>query len=117
MRFAKMKKIEAIIRPEKLTEVKNALAEAGFLGLTTYEVKGRGRQKGIALSYRTSEYRVDMLPKMKVELVVKNDEVDKAIETIVKIAKTGNIGDGKIFILPVEEVIRVRTGEKGNDAV
>lgn len=112
-----MKKIEAIIRPEKLSEAKNALAEAGFCGITAYEVKGRGRQKGMALSYRTSEYRVDMLPKIKIEIVVKNEDVEKAINTILNIAKTGNIGDGKIFVLPVEEVIRVRTGEKGNEAV
>ena len=112
-----MKKIEAILRPEKLTEVKNALDAAGFPGITAYEVKGRGRQKGIALSYRTSEYRVDMLPKIKVEVVVNDKDVDKAIEAIVKVAKTGNIGDGKIFVLPVEEVVRVRTGEKGKEAV
>jgi len=112
-----MKKIEAIIRPEKLNEVKDALAEAGFSGLTAYEVKGRGRQKGLALSYRTSEYRVDMLPKVKIELVVKKEDVDKVIETIIGVSKTGSIGDGKIFVLPVEEVIRVRTGERGKDAI
>lgn len=112
-----MKKIEAIIRPEKFTEVKNALADEGFLGLTAYEVKGRGRQKGLALSYRTSEYRVDMLPKIKIEIVVKQEDVEKAIETILKVAKTGNIGDGKIFVLPVERTVRVRTGDDGREAV
>ncbi len=112
-----MKKIEAVIRPEKLNEVKDALAESGFPGLTAYEVKGRGRQKGLALSYRTSEYRVDMLPKTKIELVVKKEDVDKVIEIILKVSKTGSIGDGKIFVLPVDEVVRVRTGERGKDAV
>jgi len=112
-----MKKIEAIIRQEKLNEVKDALAEAGFPGLTAYEVKGRGRQKGLLLSYRTNEYRVDMLPKMKIELVVKKEDVEKVIGVIDKVAKTGNIGDGKIFIMPVDEVIRVRTGERGKDAI
>ena len=112
-----MKKIEAIIRPEKLEEVKNALAAAGLPGMTVYEVKGRGRQKGITLSYRTSEYRVDMLAKSKLELFVEDSDVEKAINTILKVAKTGNIGDGKIFVLPVEEAIRVRTGERGDTAV
>jgi nitrogen regulatory protein P-II 1 len=112
-----MKKIEAVIRPEKLSKLKDALAEAGFLGITAYEVKGRGRQKGLALSYRTSEYRVDMLPKIKIELVVDDPDVDKAVGTIITVTKTGNIGDGKIFVLPVDEVIRVRTGERGKEAV
>ena len=112
-----MKKIEAIIRPEKLDEVKNALADAGFPGITVYEVKGRGRQKGIALSYRTSEYRVDMLSKVKVELAVEDSDLEKAVGTILKVAKTGNIGDGKIFVLPVEEAIRVRTGDRGDAAL
>ena len=112
-----MKKIEAVVRPEKLEEIKDALGEAGFPGITVFDVKGRGRQKGILLSYRTSEYRVDMLPKIKIELVVKDDDVDKAIDVIVKVAKTGNIGDGKIFVLPVEEAVRVRTGEKGDEAL
>jgi nitrogen regulatory protein P-II 1 len=112
-----MKKIEAIIRQEKLNDVKDALAEAGFPGITAYEVKGRGRQKGLLLSYRTSEYRVDMLPKMKIELVVNKADVEKVIKVIDKVAKTGNIGDGKIFVLPVDDVIRVRTGERGKDAI
>ena len=112
-----MKKIEAIIRSEKLGEIKTALATSGFIALTTYEVKGRGRQKGIALSYRTSEYRIDLLPKTKLELVVDDKDVEKAVEIICDTGKTGNIGDGKIFILPVGEVIRIRTGDRGKDAV
>ena len=112
-----MKKIEAVIRPEKLDELKDALAEAGFPGITSFDVKGRGRQKGILLSYRTSEYRVDMLPKTKIELVIKDEEVEKAIDVIVKVARTGTIGDGKIFVLPVEEAVRVRTGERGDLAL
>ncbi len=112
-----MKKIEAVIRPEKLTEVKNALAAAGFIGLTTYEVKGRGRQKGMVLSYRTSEYRVDMISKTKVELVVDDSKAEQVIGIICDAGRTGNIGDGKIFVVPVEDVIRVRTGERGKDAI
>jgi len=112
-----MKKIEAIIRPEKLEEVKNALADAGFPGITVYEVKGRGRQKGITLSYRTSEYRLDMLAKSKLELVVEDGDLEKAIAAIVSVAKTGNIGDGKIFVSSVEDVVRVRTGERGVGAI
>jgi nitrogen regulatory protein P-II 1 len=112
-----MKKIEAVVRPEKLGEIKTALATAGFIGLTTYEVKGRGKQKGMVLSYRTSEYRVDLLPKTKLEIVLDDKDVEKAVEIICDIGKTGNMGDGKIFILPVEEVIRVRTGERGKGAI
>lgn len=112
-----MKKIEAIIRQEKLNDVKEALGKAGFPGITAYEVKGRGRQKGLLLSYRTSEYRVDMLPKMKIELVVRKEDVEKAIGVLLEEAKTGAIGDGKIFVSPVDEVIRVRTGERGKDAI
>ena len=112
-----MKKIEAIIRSEKLGDIKNALALAGFIGLTTYEVKGRGRQKGVLLQYRTQEYRVDMLAKTKIELVVNDMDVEKVIEIICESGKTGNIGDGKIFIIPIEEIIRVRTGERGTDAI
>ena len=112
-----MKKIEAIVRPEKLGEIKTALATAGFIGLTTYEVKGRGQQKGIVLSYRTSGYRVDLLPKTKLELIVEDQDVEKVVEIICDIGKTGNMGDGKIFIMPVEEVIRVRTGERGTGAI
>jgi len=113
----KMKRIEAVIRSEKLSEVKDALAKNGFTGLTAYEVRGRGRQKGLLLSHRTSEYRVDMLPKMKIEMVVKNEDLDRAVETILAVGKTGAIGDGKIFVLPVEEVVRVRTGERGDEAI
>jgi nitrogen regulatory protein P-II 1 len=112
-----MKKIEAVVRPEKLGEIKTALATAGFIGLTTYEVKGRGKQKGMVLSYRTSEYRVDLLPKTKLEIVLDDKDVEKAVEIICDIGNTGNMGDGKIFILPVEEVIRVRTGERGKGAI
>lgn len=112
-----MKKIEALIRPEKFPAVKESLEKAGLIGLTAYEVKGRGRQKGITLSYRTSEYTVDMLEKMKIELVVNDQDVDKAIDSIVTASRTGKIGDGKIFISPVEDVIRIRTQDRGRDAV
>lgn len=112
-----MKKIEAIIRSEKMLVVKNALELAGFIGLTTYEVKGRGRQKGIVLQYRTQEYRVDMLAKTKLELVVDDADVEKVIDIICESARTGNVGDGKIFVSPVEEIIRVRTGERGKEAI
>src|SRR5659263_628885 len=112
-----MKKIEAIIRSEKMMDIKNALALAGFTGLTTYEVKGRGRQKGVVLQYRTQEYRVDMLAKTKIELVVDDPDVEKVIKIICDSGKTGNIGDGKSFILPIEEIVRVRTGERGKEAI
>jgi len=112
-----MKKIEAIIRPHKLDEIREALLEAGFRGMTVVEVKGVGRQKGHTEVYRGSEYKIDFLPKVKVELVVPDDRLDAAVETIVKSAKTGQVGDGKIFIFPAEEVIRVRTEESGEDAL
>jgi nitrogen regulatory protein P-II 1 len=112
-----MKKIEAIIKPFKLEEVKEALTEIGVEGLTVSEVKGFGRQKGHTEIYRGSEYTVDFLPKVKIEIVLADSIVDKAVETIIKSAKTGKIGDGKIFILPVEEAIRIRTEEKGEKAV
>jgi len=112
-----MKKIEAIIRPHKLDEIREALLEAGFRGMTIVEVKGVGRQKGHTEVYRGSEYKIDFLPKVKVELVVPDDRLDAAVETIVKSAKTGQVGDGKIFIFPAEEVIRVRTEESGEDAL
>jgi nitrogen regulatory protein P-II 1 len=112
-----MKKIEAVVRTERFKNIKDALADAGFTGLTAYEVKGRGRQKGLVLSHRTSEYRVDMLPKTKVELVVKDDDLNKAVDVLLAAAKTDAIGDGKVFITPVEEVIRVRTGERGEGAI
>lgn len=113
-----MKKVEAIIRSEKLEELKNALADAGIVGLNVTNVIGRGRQKGISYSGRGGQsYTVDMLPKLKVEMVVTDADVEKAVETILKVARTGNIGDGKIFIIPVEQVIRVRTGERGQEAL
>lgn len=112
-----MKKIEAIIRPERVHTVTKALEENGYLGLTLTEVKGRGRQKGIKLQWRAGEYQVDILPKVKVEVVVKSEDKDKVIDIILEAAATGKVGDGKIFICPVEEVIRVRTGERGIDAI
>jgi nitrogen regulatory protein PII len=112
-----MKLITAIIKPFKLEEVKEALAAAGVEGMTVTEVKGFGRQKGHTEIYRGSEYTVDFLPKVKVEIVVADDVAGKAIEAIAKAAKTGKIGDGKIFVVPVEEVIRIRTDERGEAAV
>lgn len=112
-----MKQIIAIIKPFKLDEVREALAEVGASGLTVTEVKGFGRQKGHTELYRGAEYVVDLLPKVKVEVVVKDDEVDRCIDAILKAAKTGKIGDGKIFVVPVEQVIRIRTGETDEAAV
>ena len=112
-----MKKVEAIIKPFKLDEVKEALNEIGIQGITVSEVKGFGRQKGHTELYRGAEYVVDFLPKIKIEIVVKADLVAKVVETIVEAAKTGRIGDGKVFVLPVDEAIRIRTGERGPDAV
>lgn len=113
-----MKKIEAIIRPEKLDDVKHALEEAGFLGLNIVHVTGRGVQKGIVHGGRGGEtYTVDMLPKLKIDVVTKDADAEKAIEAITTAARTGNIGDGKIFVSNVEEAIRVRTGERGEDVV
>ncbi len=113
-----MKKIEAIIRPEKMDPVKSALGEAGFIGLNVVSVTGRGAQRGVVHSGRGGEsYTVDMLPKVKIETVVQDAEVDRAVDAILKAAWTGNIGDGKIFILPVDEAIRVRTGERGQAVV
>ncbi|AXV40779.1 P-II family nitrogen regulator [Methanobacterium sp. BAmetb5] len=112
-----MKEIVAIIRPNKLDEVKDSLEELGCHGMTVTEVKGRGRQLGITESYRGSDYRIDMLPKTRLEIVVADEQVDNVIDKIVKTAQTGDIGDGKIFISPVEEVVRIRTGERGNEAV
>ena len=109
-----MNKIEAIIRPEKLEPVKEALADAGFVGLNIVNVTGRGVQKGIVHTGRGGEeYRVDMLPKSKIELVVKDADTERAVDVIIEAARTGGIGDGKIFIMPVTEAIRVRTGERG----
>lgn len=112
-----MKKIEAIIKPFKLEEVKDALAEVGVEGMTVTEVKGFGRQKGHTEIYRGSEYTVDFLPKVKLEIVVADDQCDKAVTTIVTAAKTGKIGDGKVFVLPVEFAVRIRTEETGDKAV
>ena len=112
-----MKKIEAIIKPFKLDEVKEALNEIGIKGITVSEVKGFGRQKGHTELYRGTEYVVDFLPKIKMEIVVREDMVAQVVETIVEKARTGRIGDGKVFIHPVDEVVRIRTGEKGEDAI
>ena len=112
-----MKKIEAIIKPFKLEDVKEALREIGIQGLTVVEVKGFGRQKGHTELYRGAEYVIDFLPKIKLEIVVSDDMVSKVIETIRESAKTGKIGDGKIFIFPAEYVVRIRTGERGEDAI
>ena len=112
-----MKKIEAIIKPFKLDEVKEALQEVGLQGITVIEAKGFGRQKGHTELYRGAEYVVDFLPKVKIEVVLSDEMLDKAIEAIQKAAKTGRIGDGKIFISNVEEAIRIRTGETGRDAI
>jgi nitrogen regulatory protein P-II 1 len=112
-----MKKIEAVIKPFKLDEVKDALHEIGLQGLTVMEAKGFGRQKGHTELYRGAEYVVDFLPKVKIEVVCDDDMVERAVEAIVSAARTGRIGDGKIFISPVEEVIRIRTGERGSDAI
>lgn len=112
-----MKKIEAIIKPFKLDEVKEALQEVGLQGITVTEAKGFGRQKGHTELYRGAEYVVDFLPKVKIEVVLSDDMVDAAIEAIIAAARTDKIGDGKIFVTPVEQVIRIRTGETGDDAV
>jgi nitrogen regulatory protein P-II 1 len=112
-----MKLIEAIIKPFKLDEVKDALNEIGITGITVSEVKGFGRQKGHTELYRGAEYVVDFIPKIKLEIAVADDMVAKVVETIINTAKTGRIGDGKIFILPMEEAIRIRTGEKGGEAI
>jgi nitrogen regulatory protein P-II 1 len=112
-----MKKIEAIIKPFKLDDVKEALGSVGAQGMTVTEVKGFGRQKGHKEIYRGAEYLVDFLPKIKIEIVVSNDIVDQVLEKIVDSARTGKIGDGKIFVTPVEDIIRIRTGERGEDAI
>jgi nitrogen regulatory protein P-II 1 len=112
-----MKKIEAIIKPFKLDEVREALSEIGITGLTVTEVKGFGRQKGHTELYRGAEYVVDFLPKVKIEIVVADKLVESALDAIVKAARTGKIGDGKIFVSGVEQVLRIRTGETGEDAV
>jgi nitrogen regulatory protein P-II 1 len=112
-----MKKVEAIIKPFKLDDVKEALKDIGVQGLTVTEVKGFGRQKGHTELYRGAEYVIDFLPKIKLEIIVVDDIVPKVIEVIMDSARTGKIGDGKIFILPMEEVVRIRTGERGIDAI
>ncbi len=112
-----MKKIEAIIKPFKLDDVKEALNDIGIHGMTVVEVKGYGRQKGHTEIYRGAEYAVDFIPKIKIEIVVEANQAEKVVETIRQAAFTGKIGDGKIFILPIDEAVRVRTGEKGKDAL
>ena len=112
-----MKKVEAIIKPFKLDEVKEALANVGVEGMTVSEVKGFGRQKGHTEIYRGSEYTVDFLPKIKIEVVLSNSQVDSAVEAIVKAAKTGKIGDGKVFVSPIENAVRIRTEQTGEEAV
>ena len=112
-----MKKIEAIIRPEKLEPVRAALAEIGILGMTVMEVSGRGGQGGIALQWRVGEYRVEFLPKIKIEIVVLDEDLGKVLNVIVTKARTGERGDGKIFVLPVDNAIRIRTGDEGENAI
>ena len=112
-----MKKIEAIIKPFKLDEVKKALTDQGVHGLTVVEAKGYGRQKGHTETYRGSEYTVDFIPKIKIDVVVDDDQLELAVEAIVNAARTGKIGDGKIFVSNLEEVIRIRTGEEGKSAI
>ena len=112
-----MKKIEAIIKPFKMEDVKEALTEIGIEGMTVSEVKGFGRQKGHTEIYRGSEYTVDFLPKVKFEIVVADDRVQKAVETIVEAARTGKIGDGKVFVVPIEQAVRIRTEERGEAAI
>ena len=112
-----MKKIEAIIKPFKLDEVKNALTKIGVQGMTITEVKGFGRQKGHTEVYRGAEYTIDFIPKIKIDLIVSDELVPRVIEALERAARTGKIGDGKIFLSPVEEVIRIRTGERGKDAI
>jgi nitrogen regulatory protein P-II 1 len=112
-----MKRVEAIIRPHKVDDVREALLEIGIKGMTISEVKGFGRQKGHTEVYRGAEYRVDFLPKIKIELIVPDNQIDAAISAIVKSAKTGHVGDGKIFIIPVDDAVRVRTEESGEGAL
>jgi nitrogen regulatory protein P-II 1 len=112
-----MKKIEAIIRPFKLEEVKEALVEEGIRGLTISEVRGYGRQKGHTETYRGSEYRIEFVPKIKIEVFIEDSKVEKIVDAILKTAKTGQVGDGKIFIYNVEDVVRIRTGESGKEAL
>ena len=113
----KMKKIDAIIKPHKLDDVRQALDEAGISGLTVSEVKGFGRQKGHSETYRGAEYKIDFLPKIKLEIALQEDQVDRCIEIIVNHAKTGKIGDGKIFVTNIERIVRIRTGEENEEAL
>jgi nitrogen regulatory protein P-II 1 len=112
-----MKKMEVVIKPFKLEDVKDALAEIGITGMTVSEVKGYGRQKGHSELYRGAEYTVDFMPKIKLDIVVNDEDVDKVAETVIESARTGKIGDGKIFVSDMEKIIRIRTGETGNEAV
>ncbi|MBI5118953.1 P-II family nitrogen regulator [Candidatus Poribacteria bacterium] len=112
-----MKKVEAVIKPFKLEEVKEALSNVGIKGMTVIEVKGFGRQKGHKELYRGAEYEIEFLPKVKIEVVVPDSEIENVIEAIVSSARTGRLGDGKVFVTPVEEVIRIRTGERGEEAI
>ncbi len=112
-----MKKIEAIIREEKLDSVKTALERYGYLGMTVSEVSGRGRQGGLVMQWRVGEYKVDLLPKIKIEVVVLDEDVPRILNAITAATRTGEIGDGKLFVLPVENAVRVRTGEEGDDAI
>lgn len=112
-----MKKIEAVIRPFKLDEVKEALMEEGIRGLTISEVRGYGRQKGHTETYRGSEYRIEFIPKIKIEVVIDDDKIDRIVDAILKTAKTGQVGDGKIFIYDIQEIIRIRTEESGRSAL
>ena len=115
--MSEMRKIEAIIRPMKLEDVKNALSDAGFVSITVTEVKGRGQQKGLVQQWRGREYCVDLLPKTRIEIVLLEQDVDRVIEIIQGAAATGNIGDGKIFVSPIETAMRIRTGETNKDAL
>jgi nitrogen regulatory protein P-II 1 len=112
-----VKKIEAIIRGEKLGAVRKALEASGYFGMTVSEVSGHGRQGGLTLQWRVGEYRVDFLPKLKIEVVVLDEDVPKTLNTITRAARTGEMGDGKIFVLPVDDAVRVRTGEEGENAI
>jgi len=112
-----MKKIEAIIRPERLGMVRKALEESSYPGMTIYEVKGHGKQKGLPQQWRGQEYKVDFLPKLKIEIVVLDEDVPKMLNAITRSARTGDMGDGKIFILPVESTVRIRTGDEGENAI
>ena len=112
-----MKKIEAIVRPEKVDEVRKALEKAGYPGVTISEVEGHGKQKGVTRQWRGESYKVDLLPKGKLEIVVSDKDADRLVSTIVSTAKTGSVGDGKIFVSEVKEVVRIRTGERGEEAL